>query len=540
MREILFQPREAHLEALQGQQFDLLVIGGGATGAGVAWDASLRGLKVALVEGGDFSSGTSSRSTKLIHGGVRYLEKALKGLDRQQYRLVRESLRERAIMLKMAPHLTNVISLLIPLYSWVEIPYYATGLKLYDWISTEATLEPSHLLSKQETVRNFPRVNQKDLRGSVVYQDGQFDDSRMNLSLILSASFHGASVANYLKVTSLNKVNGQCKGARVQDRWTGRSFDIRSKLVVNATGPYSDRIRRMDDPACGYRIKASSGTHILLPGDLTKEGKGILIPKTQDGRVLFVLPWMGSTLVGTTDSSCEVHDDPNPSEEDIQFLLRETSRYLDHEVSRDQVLSAWMGLRPLVQADEGTKSEAVVRDHHIESSASSLISITGGKWTTFRKMAEDVVDYAIEKGALEVTEPCQTEKAVLVGGENYGPRLPELLRDEYPIDQDVAEYLARSYGDRAFAVLEKGFHQRLLPELPYLEGEVIYAVQNEFACSPCDFLSRRIRLSFLNSELAKQALPRVVEIMAALRNWSPGRKQEIIAQTKNELSFYPN
>ena len=306
--------RKAQLEQLQQGTFDVLVIGGGATGTGVALDAVSRGLKTALVERDDFSAGSSSRSTKLVHGGVRYLEQAVKGLDRTQFNLVRDALKERAVLLDNAPHLAHPLPILTPLYNWFQIPYMMIGLKLYDTLAGRANLKSSRFVGREEALRRFPMLKKEGLRGAVLYYDGQFDDARMNVSLALTAAHEGAAVANHLEVTKLLKAGGRIAGASVRDTLSGETWDIRAKVVVNATGPFTDAIRHLDDADAAPMLTASSGVHIVLDGHFSPPGTGLLIPQTDDGRVLFLLPWLGYTLFGTTDHPAAIEPNPQPSE----------------------------------------------------------------------------------------------------------------------------------------------------------------------------------------------------------------------------------
>jgi len=303
---VIVDARADALARLDGGRFDLLVIGGGATGAGVALDAATRGLAVAMVERDDFSAGTSSRSTKLIHGGVRYLEKAVKEFDRTQFALVRDALRERAVLIDIAPHLARALPLVTPLYNWFQVPYFMTGLKMYDWLAGKANLHPSRFVDAKEALERFPMLRADGLRGAVVYYDGQFDDARMNVALAMTAVEEGAVVANHAEVTGLLKEEGRVRGARLRDRESGSELDVHAQVVVNATGPFTDQIRRMDDPGTPPMLTASSGIHIVLDERFSPPETGLLIPETEDGRVLFLLPWQGHTLIGTTDNPADI------------------------------------------------------------------------------------------------------------------------------------------------------------------------------------------------------------------------------------------
>lgn len=510
------------LKRLASETFDLLVIGGGATGAGVALEAASRGLKTALVERYDFSEGTSSRSTKLIHGGVRYLELAVKTFDKVQLNLVRDALHERAIMLKNAPHLARPLWLLTPLYRVWEVPYYYTGLKLYDLLAGGARLQPAQRISARTTLERFPLINPSGLKGSVAYQDGQFDDARYNVELVLTAAQQGATVLNHAQVTALCKQNGRLVGAVVQDRLGGGEVEVAARVVVNATGPFSDAIRRMDDPSTPPLLKASSGIHIVLDKKYSPSDTGLLIPRTEDGRVVFVLPWLGATLVGTTDDPAPIADHPRASEEEIGYVLRQVKPYLG-EIPREAVRASWSGLRPLVSRPEADTAR-LARDHLIQQSPSGLLTLTGGKWTTYRKMALDLVNYAVGQFGLQAHPSC-TEQIPLLGGQGFVPDGAKKLK-QMGFPPDVAQHLHQAYGSRAPLVAQiaaQGYDHRLAQEWPYLEAEVIYAARYEMAQTPLDVLARRTRLAFLDTRAALAAIPRVAELMGRELGWDAPR-----------------
>jgi glycerol-3-phosphate dehydrogenase len=522
------------LEKLASETFDVLVIGGGATGAGVALEAASRGLKTALVERYDFAEGTSSRSTKLIHGGVRYLELAIKTFDKVQLNLVRDALHERAIMLRNAPHLARPLWLLTPLYRVWEVPYYYTGLKLYDLLAGSARLQPAQYISAKGTLERFPAVNPDGLKGAVAYQDGQFDDARFNVELALTAVQQGAVVLNHLEVTGLLKQNGRLSGAAVKDRLSAKEIQVSARVIVNATGPFSDHIRRLDDPEAPPLLKASSGIHIVLDRKYSPSDTGLLIPKTEDGRVVFVLPWLGGTLVGTTDDPATVVDHPRVTEEEIGYVLRQVRPYLG-DIPREAVRASWSGLRPLIARPEADTAR-LARDHLIQESASGLLTLTGGKWTTYRKMALDLVNYAVKKFGLAAGES-RTEQTPLVGGQGFSADGAKKL-EQMGFSQDVAEHLHRAYGARAQAVAQlaaEGYGNRLAVAWPYLEAEVIYAVRHEMACTPLDVLARRTRLAFLDTSAALGAVPRVVELMGRELGWNPDKAALELANAKSRI-----
>jgi glycerol-3-phosphate dehydrogenase len=538
-------------------EYDLLVIGGGATGTGIAIDAITRGLKVALVERDDFSSGTSSKSTKLVHGGVRYLEKAVWNLDYGQLQLVMEALRERKTFLNIAPHLSSSLPILLPLQKWWEAPYFWAGTKAYDLLAGSQGLESSYYMSKNKALEAFPKLRQENMVGALVYYDGQHNDSRMNVALAMTAAQYGATVLNHVEVTGLEKdANGKINGAQVRDVLASKngdsanaeSFKVRAKGVVNATGPFTDAIHQMDDPSRKPIVAPASGVHVMLPKDICPNGIGLLDAATSDGRVIFVLPWQGFTLAGTTDNPCEVERAPVAQQNDVDFILREVSKLLKPEsaLSRKDVQAAWSGIRPLVKNPNAKNTESLVRSHLVTTSPSGLLTCAGGKWTTYREMAEDTVNEAVKLFDLKpqaISMPdisganasgfttsglCCTRNIPLIGAHGYSTSLASQLMEMYPIDADVADHLAHNYGDRAWTVLSTNpsLNKRLVSGLPYLEAEVAHGIRNEAACTVADIIARRTRLSFLDSSKALQALPRVIDIAATELQWSKARKAQ--------------
>ena len=522
--------RETLIQSLQEEEFDILIIGGGATGAGVALDAVSRGLKVALVETADFSSGTSSFSTKLLHGGVRYLEKAIKEFDFSQLKFVYEGLEERGILMQIAPHLSHRIELVTPVYSFWESPYYSLGLKLYEWMGGKKNLGSSSTLSKEVVLSSFPLLDSTRLKGGVRYYDGQFNDARMNISLILTAIKHGACALNYIEVRRFKKENSQIVEAEVYDHYKKKSFFVRAKHFVNATGPGVDTIRKMDQEEVENFIIPSSGSHLLLRQKLCVENKGLLIPKTKDGRVIFILPWEQGTLVGTTDRACSL-DDSLCTEEEKVYLLEHIQAYFSYPFTKDDILATWSGIRPLVRDIKNKDTKSLSREHLIHRSESGLWTIAGGKWTSYRRMAEDLLDTLSETEGLEMGE-CKTKRLLLIGTEGYHLDLAQELRDEYKLDIDVAYYLASAYGGNAKEVVKLGT-TRLFTEYPYLESEVQYSMQNECACYPIDILARRMRIAFLDYETSRKVLPKVFSLMQ-----KEGVDLRSVSIDENELQRY--
>ncbi len=523
--------RDRHLPRLASEQFDLLVIGGGATGSGIALDATTRGLKVALVERDDFAAGTSSRSTKLIHGGVRYLEQAFKTLDRGQFNLVRDALKERSTLLKIAPHLAKPLPIVTPIYSWFGVPYFTLGLKMYDFLAGKANLAPSRYIPPQAALKEFPALRAEGLRGAVVYYDGQFNDARMNVAIAQTAAEEGAAIANHVEVTALHKNDsGKLTGATVRDTLSDKTWDITAKVIINATGPFTDNLRKLDDPDSKPMLKVSSGIHIVLDEKFSPPATGMLIPRTEDGRLLFLLPWLGHTLIGTTDNPAKQEANPKASEADIEYVLRHVREYFDLPVTREDVKSTWSGLRPLVFDPKASDTAKLSRDHVVNISESGLLTIAGGKWTTYRKMSLDAVNQAIALGNLQPThtDP-QTEELKLIGSKNYTPDGPSKWVHHYGISQTVADHLQRAYGDRTpevMAIAKEGYDTPLASGHPYLEAEVIYGARHEAACTAVDILARRTRLGYLDAPAAIEAITRVVELLGNELGWTPEQREQ--------------
>jgi glycerol-3-phosphate dehydrogenase len=523
--------RKEILDALQPPEaFDLLVIGGGATGCGIAVDAASRGLKVALVERNDFVGGTSCRSTKLVHGGVRYLEAAVRHLDAVQYKLVREGLHERGAFLRNAPHLAHRLELVTPIYSWFQLPYVYAGLKVYDMLSGAMNIGHSTMIGRRSVLKRFPSLRAEGLKGGVVYYDGQFNDVRMAMALVLTARDCGAVTANYVGVTGLlHDAQGRLCGAEVEDRLSGAKFQVRARVVVNATGPFADSICRMDDPVAKPILKGSSGVHIVLDRSAVPLDAGFLIPETDDGRVLFLLPWQDHILIGTTDEPAEIVERPEATQAEIDYLLDYVRRYFNADVGMKDVKAAWSGIRPLVFDPKAKDTAALAREHVIIEAKSGLLTIAGGKWTIYRLMAEHAVDRAVAVGKLAPARGCVTHDLRLIGSRAFTRDGDRLFATNSKLPADVAEYLYRAYGDQAKALLplisEHGA-KRLSPAHPFLEAEVLHAVREEQAVHAEDVLIRRMTFALLDGAAAMEAVDRVVELMAAELGWDEARCAE--------------
>jgi len=414
------------LEAHAGP-WDIVVVGGGATGAGVAVDGASRGYSVLLLEQSDFGKGTSSRSTKLVHGGVRYLEQG-------NVSLVMEALRERGILLRNAPHLVHNLAFVVPSYDWWEAPFYGAGLKLYNLLAGKYGFGASRILSREETLDRLPNINTEGLRGGVVYFDGQFDDSRLLINLVQTASEQGAVLLNYARVTALKK-----DGVKFRDMESGQEFEAAARVVVNATGPFTDDVRRMADPSAAPIIAPSQGVHLVLDGSFLAGDSAIMVPHTSDGRVMFAIPWHGHTLVGTTDTPVtEVSLEPVALAQEIEFLLDTASRYLAKKPQRSDVTSVFAGIRPLVREGDSASTAALSRGHTIRVEPSGIVTVCGGKWTTYRNMAEDCVNHAARAGGLD-ERPCVTEFLDIHG--HPGADALQAVREE--MARTVEDVLAR-------------------------------------------------------------------------------------------------
>ncbi len=529
--------RRRGLARLAGEVHDLLVIGAGSVGAGIALQAAAAGLRVALVDRADFAAGSSSRSTKLIHGGVRYLERAVTRLDRVEYRLVREALAERAAFFRVAPYLARRIAILTPAYRSWDRAYYGAGLVLYDVLSGGASLGRTRHLDAPAALRAFAGLAPAGLRGGVLYYDGQFDDARMNVLLALTAEAKGAAVLNHAGAIRLLHAGGRVAGAVVADAIGGEEVEVRARSVVNAGGPFADEIRRLDDPAAPELLRVSSGAHLVLRDGLCPPGTGLLIPRTPDGRVVFVLPWQRRTLVGTTDRPAGVAPRPEVAEEDIAYLLGVAGRYLAAPIRRTDVLAAWSGLRPLVRDERRPHTSELARTHVVRESPSGLVSVVGGKWTTFRRIAADALAHLARRERWPAA--AWAAEVPILGSEGYSAAMVEEVRRRLELPADVAVHLAESYGARMAdvgALAAAGHGGVLAPGHPYLEADVVWAARAEMAATVMDVLARRLRLAFLDRDAARACVGRVAEIMAAELGWTRARVAAEAREAESQLA----
>jgi glycerol-3-phosphate dehydrogenase len=491
----------------EDRDYDLAVVGGGATGLGVALDAAARGLRVVVLESHDFAKGTSSRATKLVHGGVRYMAQG-------NISLVREALHERSTLLRNAPHLAQPLAFVVPSYRWWEAPFYGIGLTLYDLLAGKAGLGKTRFLGPAATAMALPTVRMEGLKGGVRYWDGQFNDARLALALARTAAARGALLVNYCAATSLLYEGGKISGLQAQDAINGQTYQVRARCVVNAAGVWVDSLREMDSEAHsaggGRAIRAmvapSQGVHIVVDRSFLDSDTALMVPKTSDGRVLFAVPWLGKVILGTTDTPRnDLAREPLAFAEEVEFILSEAARYLRKAPTRADIKSIWVGLRPLVkpQDDDGESTKALSREHTVIVSRSGLVTVTGGKWTTYRAMAEDVLEKCAEKGLLEQRPAGQTEDLRLVGGDTPAGMAPvSVSQTEGP----------HSYGN------EKPLLDGLAGADIWLaeglsEAMVRFAARYEYAVTVEDMLARRSRMLFLDARLAAELAPRVAEIL---------------------------
>jgi glycerol-3-phosphate dehydrogenase len=528
--------RSEALGRVGSNSFDVCVIGGGATGSGCALDSQLRGLRTVQFEAGDFASATSSASTKMVHGGVRYLEQAVRRFDLAEYEVVNRALRERIRMLSNAPFLTRTIGFITPCFNWFDVAHYEIGLKLYDWIAGAARLSSSHFLSRAEALRRLPALNPARLVGAVAYADGQFDDARYNIALVKTFTEAGGEALNYSRVIDFEKTTaGRISAVEVEDQLSNRRFVVRARAFVNATGPHADSIRRMATPGVPLRMRLSKGVHILLPLEVLRSSDAMLIPKTEDGRVLFAIPWMGRLLVGTTEDEVTIHDDLCLTSGEVEYLLRHLNRYLSPPVTADQVVSGIAGARPLVRSKDSKSTEKLARDHVVElDPESGLISAMGGKWTTYRAMAEDTID-AVEKYLNGSTTACLTKNFLLGGSEGYSLGYWRSLMRQFGLSELTAQHLAAKFGTRAqdvmgLAALDRELAAPLVEGLAPVRAEVVFAARDEMAISIEDVLARRIGLESYGWREAIRAAPAVADLLTREFGWSEAAKLEAVDQ----------
>jgi glycerol-3-phosphate dehydrogenase len=507
-----------------GGAWDLLVVGGGATGAGVAIDAATRGYDVLLLEQSDFGKGTSSRSTKLVHGGVRYLEQG-------NISLVMEALKERGLLLENAPHLVRNLGFVVPNYDWWEAPFYGMGLKLYNLLAGKYGFGASRILSREETLDRLPTIKTEGLRGGVVYFDGQFDDARLLINLVATAAEQGAVLLNYAQVTSLTRDDeGFVNGARFLDVETGEEFEQKAKVVINATGPFTDEVRRMADAASEPMVAASQGIHLVFDRSFLPGESAIMVPHTSDGRVMFAIPWHGHTVVGTTDTPVETALlEPVAMEQEIEFILQTSSLYLAKPPSRGDILSIFAGIRPLVRAGQSDNTASLSRGHTIRIENNGMVTVSGGKWTTYRHMAEDCVNQAAILARLP-ERPCVTSRLNIHGFHAAVEKFGHLR--VYGSDAPAVRRLQESEPELA-APLDEA--------LPYTGAEIVWAAREEMARTLEDVLARRTRALFLNAKASLAMAPRAADLLAAeLGRDARWKADQVAAFAEVARNYLPN
>ena len=533
--------RAESLRSIAEQSFDVCVIGGGATGSGCALDSQLRGFRTVQLEAADYASATSSTSTKMAHGGVRYLEEAIRGFDPKEYAVLQRALHERIHMLRNAPFLTSTKQFITPCYRRIDIPYFEIGLKLYDWIAGRDALAPSKYLSRDETLRIMPTLAPDRLVGSVAYTDGQFDDARYNITLVKTFAAAGGETLNYARVIAFeNTPDGKLAGAQVEDKLTRARFTVRARAFINATGPYADTVRQMATPAALPRMRLSKGIHILLPLEVLSSEDALLVPKTEDGRVLFAIPWHGRLLVGTTDDEAKLSDELFVKKEEVAYVLRQLNKYLAQPAKANQVVSGTAGLRPLVSSGKSAETKRLARDHEVElDRVSGLISVMGGKWTTHRAMAEDTLN-VVQKYLGAAGRRCSTLSHPLLGSDGYAPDYWQSLAARFALSEPTARHLAEKYGVCARDVMklaeaEPDLARPLLEGLAPIRAEVVFGSRDELAASIEDVLARRIGLQLYGWRDSIRAAPAVAELLARELGWLEDAKQQAIAEYRAKI-----
>ena len=506
------------------------MIGGGATGAGCALDAQLRGLPTVLLDAGDFASAASSASTKLVHGGVRYLEQAVKSLNLEEYAMVKSALAERQYMLGNAPHLAHPSHFLVPVYSWTKALYYLVGMKMYDWVAGKNNLFPSSFLSREETLRRLPGLKAQGLRGAVAYSDGQFDDARYDLALVETFVQAGGTALNYARVTAFeHDAQGKLSSARAQDGVSAAAFAVRARKFVNATGTGADKVRALANPQLAGRMRPSKGVHLLFPASTFPGSDALLVPHTEDGRVIFAVPWQDRLLVGTTDDEVTPETRMVVEKDEADYLLRQLNPYLKTALRREQAVSGLAGLRPLVAAPGQTETSKLIRDHEVElDSSSGLVSILGGKWTTHRRMAQDTID-AVEREMGRTPTMSLTRQQPLSGARGFALDFASRLGREYSLPADIARHLSGKFGARALEVLEllkenPEWKERVTRAVPAIEAELVYAIRFEMAETIEDLLARRTGVQMYGWTEALAAAPVAAAILAREKGWDAAKQ----------------
>ena len=517
--------RTTALESIPNHAFDLCVIGGGATGLGSALDAQLRGLSTVLIDANDFVSKTSSASTKLAHGGVRYLQQAVLGLDYGQFQMVRKGLQERMHMLRAAPYMARPLELLVPCYSRWQMFYMAVGMKMYDMIAGKARLSPSRILSSQKALEALPNLRMEKVVGAVAYADGQFDDARYGIAMTKTIAQSDGEVLNYARVVGFEySSDGKLAAVQVEDGIGGQQFKISARVFLNCTGPFADEVRLMANPQIKPRLRFSKGIHILLPADGLRSETALLIPETEDGRVIFAIPWFGSLLVGTTEDEIEATEEVTAKESEIAYLLKYVNEYLSTNFTFSDVQAAFAGVRPLVASKDEVNTKKLVRDHEVETDAKSgLISILGGKWTTYRAMAEDGINH-VQHALGRPVSAALTRDLPLAGAQQFHNDYWRTLVSQYQLPENIAKHLTQEFGTDAPRVLETvraeaGLAEPVYPGSAVMAGEVLYCIREEMAQNIEDVLARRTGIQVHSWKNAVAAAPLVGNLLGRELGW---------------------
>ena len=525
---------------LTNEKVDIVIIGGGCVGGGIALDATLRGYSVILLEKNDFASGASSKSSKLVHGGIRYLEKAIKQMDKAQYDLVKEGIKERSIFLKNASNIAKKLKINIPIYSYLKLIYTYFGLLIYKLMAKNKSLGKNSFVNKVVSILISLNIKQENLKGFLSFYDGSFLDFRMIISLLQTAVSKGAIVKNYCEVNEfLYDVDNKISGVKYFDKIQNKNYEINAKVVINASGANVDNLRLKDDESTNEILALSSGIHIVVSKEFLSSNEGILLPNTSDGRIIFILPYMNYCLIGTSDNKTTYEENPKAQEQEIEYLLKEVNNYFEKHLTKEDILSSWSGIRPLVKSDKSS-TEQMVREHIILKSKNDLISIAGGKWTTYRKMAEDLVSFLIKNKLLEKQKKCETKRTKLFGNDDI--KELEKLISFYPISKKTKNSLKTLYGSSCIKVLnlanETDNFELINPNLPYLKAEIEYCIKEEFVEKPIDFLARRVGLCFLDKKLALSCVDVVCEEMGKILFWDEKRVEKENLECKENINNY--
>jgi glycerol-3-phosphate dehydrogenase len=534
--------RLKNLNRLETESFDVCIIGGGATGVGCALDAALRGLKVILIDKNDFGGATSSRSTKLFHGGIQTLQQAVFKLDRTQLRRVRDALLERHILIKNAPHLAQPLALVTPCYAWFQGIYYNIALKIHDYFAQDTNLAPSEWLSKEAALKRVPQLKAEGLHSAILYYDGQFDDARYTLALAKTASEKDATLLNYVEALDFQRnTEGVLKSLKVRDILSNKEMTVRAKIFINATGPFADAIRQKANPDAGKRLRVSRGVHVVLPKDMMNSDAAVLLPKNKEGRSIVVIPWQRRLLVGTTETACEVTEKEVTLERsDVDYLLKQVNQYFSKTVKPEQVRSGFGGLRTILLADSTSNAKHKIGDYALEiCKKSGLISILGGKWATYRLIAKETIDKT-EKILRGSISDCKTAEQLLMGAENWEHDDYKYMARRFAVPEYVTRRLNRRYGSEAQKVLalcwkDGTLRQAILPGSPMLKCEIVHACVEEMACTLRDICARRLGLELTDWQLTLDSLEAIALVMQEVMWFSSEERVKMVEEYRSEL-----